>query len=180
MSIALSTPATSEMVIRSATRNDMTTVADFVKSSADWYRPIVSEADMAEHDVDLQWAETNFRNRDFYIGRVGGEEVGTISLQYFGDYAYLGYIYLDTKHIGKGFGQQLMQFAEQRARNSGMNGMALIAHPEAIWAKRAYLKYGFRIIESEKEQVISWENGALEPYYEEGFELYLYEFDGNS
>lgn len=161
--------------IRRARREDMPKIAGFVRSSADWYRKIVSEDDMSEHDVDEKWQAENYRLRDFYIGSVDGESVGTISLQYFGDCAYLGYIYLDVKHVGKGYGHELMDFAENVARKRGMRKLALIAHPDATWAKRAYLKYGFEIVETEEERVKAWRDGALEPYYERGFELYLYD-----
>lgn len=154
----------------------MPAIADFVRSSADWYRDIVDEKDMAEHEVDDQWAEENFKRRDFYIGKADGQPVGTISLQTFGDYAYLGYIYLDVEHVGNGYGRQLMQFAEEVARERGLRGMALIAHPEAAWARRAYLKYGFRIAASDKDDVLAWQDGVLRQYYEQAFELYLYDF----
>ena len=68
-------------------------------------------------------------------------------------------------------------FAERVARKMGMVDMILIAHPEATWARKAYLKYGFEIIESAREKILAWEGGCLKPYYEEGFELYRYEFD---
>ena len=165
------------LAIRPARRDEMTMVAGFVRSSAEWYRPLLDDKDMAEHDVDERWAQKNFELRDFYIGSTEGEPVGTISLQYFGDYAYLGYIYLDVAQVGRGFGQDLMRFAERKAREADMSGLALIAHPEATWAKRAYLKYGFEIVETEKARVLAWQDGVLRPYYEEGFELYLYRFD---
>jgi GNAT superfamily N-acetyltransferase len=166
--------------IRPATPNEMGLVADFVRSSADWYRPFVDESDMSEHDVGEEWAKKNFARRDFYIGRVDGDAIGTISVQYFERYAYLGYIYLDVAHVGKGYGQQLMDHAHAVARRAGVRGMSLIAHPEATWAKKAYLKYGFEIAEKERQRVLAWEDGALREYYEEGFELYLYDFDRRS
>lgn len=162
--------------IRPAKFEDMDKIAEFVRSSAEWYRPFVDPKDMDEHEVDDEWAKENYAKRDFYIGSADGKDIGTISLQFFGDYVYLGYIYLDVNHVGHGYGQQLMKFAEGIARDSGYRGMALIAHPEAAWAKRAYLKYGFDIAETEKEAVITWCDGCLESYYEQGFELYLYEF----
>lgn len=162
--------------IMPAKREDMALIADFVSSSAEWYRKIVDAKDMAEHDVGEAWAETNFARRDFYIGQSGGKPVGTISLQYFGEFAYLGYIYLDVKHVGRGFGHKLMQFAEKKARERGMRGMALIGHPQATWARRAYLKFGFEIVASDKAEVLAWQDGALDGYYEEDFELYIYEF----
>lgn len=164
--------------IRRARRSDMSQIAAFVRSSAEWYRPFVDEADMAEHEVDEAWEEKNYKKRDFYIGHADSEPVGTISLQYFGDYAYLGYIYLDVAHVGKGYGQTLMRFAESVARRMGMDGMVLIAHPEATWAKKAYLKYGFEIIAEERDDVCSWQDGCLDEYYEEGFQLYRFAFDG--
>ncbi len=169
--------STSILQIVPARREDMDLVAEFVRSSAHWYRPIVAEKDMAEHQVDDAWAERNFRRRDFYIGVAADQKVGTISLQYFDDYAYLGYIYLHVEHVGKGYGQRLMKFAASMARRRGMKGMSLIAHPEALWAKKAYLKYGFDIVASAKHEVLAWQDGVLKPYYEEDFELYLYDFE---
>lgn len=155
---------------------DMETIANFLRSTADWYRPIVDDKDMSEHEVDNQWAEKNFERRDFYLGVVDGEAIGTVSLQYFGKYAYIGYIYLDAQQVGNGYGQQLMRFAESMAKQKGMDGIVLLAHPEATWAKRAYLKYGFEIIASDKIDVLTWQSGVLKPYYEEDFELYQYDF----
>ncbi len=162
--------------IRAARRDEMSLVADFVRSSADWYRDLVDEADMAEHDVDERWAEINFRRRDFYIGGADGTPVGTISLQYFGEWAYLGYIYLDVAHVGKGYGRKLIEFAEAQARAKGARGMCLIAHPDAHWARKAYLKYGFEIVERDRERILAWNRGCLRSYYEEGFELYQFDF----
>lgn len=164
------------LVITPARRKDMSLIAEFVRSSAHWYEPIVDEKDMAEHAVDEKWAEVNFARRDFYLGHAKGTPVGTISMQYFGDYAYLGYIYLHVDHVGKGYGGSLMRFAESVARDRGMRGMCLIAHPEATWARRAYLKFGFEVAASSRSDVLRWQDGALRPYYEEGFELYLYQF----
>ena len=165
-----------DLDIRHAARADMSTIADFIRSSADWYREFVEEEDMSEHDVDASWEEENFLRRHFFVGRTDeGEDVGTISMQFFGDVAYLGYIYLDVGHVGKGYGHELMTFAERVAREAGIRTMILIAHPEAEWAKKAYLKYGFEIIETEPERILAWRDGLLGPYYEQGFELYGYD-----
>jgi len=168
---------TETLKIRPARRDEMSLVADFVRSSADWYREFLDEKDMAEHDVDEKWAEVNFERRDFYIGGADGEPVGTISIQYFGDWAYLGYIYLDVAHVGKGYGRRLIEFAEEVIRKRGARGMCLIAHPDATWARKAYLKYGFQIVERDRERILAWNGGCLKSYYEEGFELYTFEFE---
>lgn len=167
---------TNDLDVVPARYEDMSLVANFVRSSAEWYREIVDEKDMAEHFVDEQWAEINFRRRDFYLGKLGDEPVGTISLQYFGDFAYVGYAYLDIQHVGKGYGRDLLRFAESLSLDRGMHGLSLICHPKAVWAQRAYTKFGFKRIASAKQDILSWQDGALEPHYEEGFELYIYSF----
>ena len=159
-----------------ARRDDMNLIAGFLRSSSDWYRQILDDKDMGEHDVDENWAEKNFQRRQFYIGLAEDDPVVTVSLQYFGDIAYIGYIYLDINHVGKGYGRQFIDFAAAQAKNRGMRGMALICHPQATWAKKAYLKYGFELHASSKEEVLQWKDGILKPYYEEGFQLYLYFF----
>lgn len=162
--------------IKAARREDMPTIAQLVRSSADWYRPFVDEKDMSEHEVDEAWESKNYKRRSFYLGTLGTKAIGTISTQRLGSYAYLGYIYLDVEHVGNGHGGSLMRFAEEQLRETDAQGMALIAHPEAAWAKKAYLKYGFKIAATEKEDVLAWQNGALKGYYEEGFQLYLFDF----
>lgn len=171
------TPSHPPLSIRPARREDMPMIAGFVRSSAEWYEPFLDEKDLAEHFVDESWEEENYERRDFYVGYAGEEAVGTISLQYFGRHAYLGYIYLDASQTGRGYGQTLIKFAEKLARKMGMVDMILIAHPQATWAKRAYLKYGFEIIEKDRERILAWEGGVMKPYYEEGFELYRFTFD---
>lgn len=163
--------------IQRAEKTDMDIIADFIRSSAEWYKPFLAEKDLKEHYVDEKWKEENFKKRDFYLGRDANQgEVGTISLQYFGNYAYLGYIYLDSRHVGKGYGPELINFAKRKCLSKGLDGMCLIAHPEAQWAIKAYEKYGFEKKCTNKNDVLSWNNGFLKNYYEEGFHLYVYEF----
>lgn len=165
-----------KLIIERANKNDMDTIADFIRSSADWYRPFLAEKDLNEHYVDDEWKEKNYTKREFYLGKdKENGEVGTISLQYFGDYAYLGYIYLDSKHVGKGYGIELINFAKETCQQKNKKGMCLIAHPQAKWAIKAYEKYGFKKKFSKKEEILNWNNGFLRPYYEEGFDLYVYD-----
>ena len=51
----------------------------------------------------------------------------------------------------------------------------MIAHPEATWATRAYLKFGFKLHAARREDVLAWNEGALQDYYEEGFQLFVYD-----
>lgn len=167
--------ATPTLTIRPATWDDMETVANFLRSTADWYRPFIDEADMVEHDVPAEWKDQNFDRRDFFMGEVDGTPIGTVSLQYFGAYAYVGYVYLDAAWVGNGFGQQLLEFAAGLASRKGMKGVALIAHPQATWATRAYLKFGFELVAEETEDVLAWNGGVLKDYHEGGFQLFVYD-----
>jgi GNAT superfamily N-acetyltransferase len=159
-----------------ATADHAEAIVEILRSSAEWYEDIVAPQDLPEHFVDLAWARKNMKLRDFYLGRVGDEIAGTLSLQRVGDdLLYLGYVYLHTDHVGKGLGGRLLDFARDQARREGRRGLVLIAHPEAEWARKAYLGYGFEVIASEPDEVLAWRDGWLALYYEEGFELYHYE-----
>ncbi len=165
------------LAIRPAQWDDMENIANFVRSTAEWYRPLSNEKDMAEHSVDENWKEVNFQARDFYVGYDGDTPIGTLSLQYFGDYAYIGYLYLDASCVGKGYGKQFMQFAEKTALKKGLKGLFLISHPEAHWAVKAYEKFGFVATYTEKEDILKWNNTCLETYYEENFHIFIYDFE---
>lgn len=163
-----------EFKIVRAQFNDMPQVAGLIRSSAEWYKPFVAPQDLDQHYVDEKWQRENFHKRDFYLGQQQSEPVGTISLQYFKETTYLGYIYLSTKHVGKGIGRKLMDFAKNKSTERGQKQMVLIAHPKAQWAIRAYEKYGFKKKFTEKEKILAWKDGLMKPYYEEGFHLYEY------
>lgn len=162
--------------IRLAEWEDMETIANFIRSTAEWYSAICNKEDMTEHNVDENWKQVNFRRREFFISYANNEPVGTISLQHFGNYGYLGYIYLDKKHVGKRYGHILMSFIEQVAKDRGLEGLVLIAHPKATWATKAYEKFGFKEILTDKKSILEWQDGVFEPYYEEGFHLFQYQF----
>lgn len=168
--------------IKAAREEDKQIVADFINSSTEWYRSLINPDDISEHQVDTTWADENFKRRDFYIGYEDGVPVGTITLQFFGDYTYLGYVYVNTDYVGKAYGKQLLDFAKQKSIERGMKGMVLIAHPKATWAIKAYQKYGFELIHREKDDILAWNDGALETYYEDYFMLFLYSLtsEGNT
>lgn len=171
----LDPPTTTELQVEPAEESDMKAVIEIIRSSAEWYEDIVDPEDLSEHYVDEEWARENFARRDFYVGRLDDDIAGTISLQEVGDdHLYLGYVYLHTDHVGNGFGGDLLDFARDQARRQGRESLVLIAHPDAAWACRAYRKYGFELVADTREDVLAWEDGWLEPYYEEGFQLYQY------
>lgn len=165
-----------KLKIRKAKFFEMTTIAAFIRSSSEWYKKIIDEKDLGEHEVGDKWIGKNYFRREFFLGHNGDEDIGTLSMQKLGGFAYLGYIYLDTKHVGKGYGHELMEFAKRRAKELGLKGLVLIAHPDAQWAVNAYRKFGFKVIAESKSDVLDWQDGALKPYYEEGFQLYRLSF----
>lgn len=155
---------------------EMDTVAKIIRSSASWYKDFVEPEDMFDHEVGKKWIDKNYNKRDFYLGRSSEENkpVGTVSLQFFDDVVYLGYVYLKTDYVGKRYGRQFLEFARKKALENSAKEMILIAHPEATWATKAYEKFGFKKYSSDKEKILSYKNGLLKPYYEEGFHLYIY------
>ncbi len=170
------TPSKDALNIRPARWEHVPEIIEIIRSSASWYEDIVAPEDLAEHYVDEEWARKNFEKRDFYVALLGEEVVGTISLQAVGSrYMYIGYLYLHTDHVGNGFGKVLMDFAANEVRRQNRRSLVLLAHPEAEWACRAYEKYGFEIVLDEKDDVLAWHDGWLEPYYEEGFHLYRFD-----
>lgn len=163
------------LTLLKARLDDMPSIARIITSSSEWYRPFVAEKDMDQHDVDEKWQRENFKKREFWLGKNSkGETVGTVSLQFFDQTAYLGYVYLHADHTGKGHGKKLLLHAKQEAIESGMKELILIAHPKAKWAMKAYLRFGFRVIAKEKEKILEYKDGLLGPYYEEGFHLLKY------
>ena len=151
---------------------EMSIAADIIRSTASWYRPFLDPDDMGEHDIGPDWGPRNFHRREFFLGWIGADPVGVLSVQETGDYLYLGYVYLQAGEVGNGYGRRLLEFARKLAIHRGKRGLALIAHPKAKWATRAYERFGFRAVATEREDVLEWNEGWLAPYYEEGFHLY--------
>ncbi len=163
--------------IRPAKVDDKPDIIAFINSSVEWYRSIIDEQDLPQHAVNNQWADENMAKREFFVAESDGVPVGTLSMQFFGEYAYLGYVYIDTSQVGNGFGRKLLKFAAEEAQRRGMKGMALIAHPQANWAIKAYQKFGFKLTYRDREEILAWNGGVLKPYYEEYFMLFLYHFN---
>lgn len=88
---------------------------------------------------------------------------------------YLGYVYLHVDHVGRGLGRKLLDFARAEAARLDKDGLVLLAHPEADWAVKAYLRYGFRVLHAERTKILCWNDGWMKPYYEEGFHLFFYD-----
>lgn len=165
------------LTIRRATDDDKAYIIHVINSSLAWYTSLIDKNDLGDHAVNDAWAMQNMADREFFIAESEGCAVGTLSMQFFNDYAYLGYVFIDAQEVGKGFGRKLLEFAELEAKKHNMKGLALLAHPQASWAIKAYQKFGFKLICRDKKDILAWNQGVLKPYYEEFFMLFLYHFN---
>lgn len=166
-----------DLTLRPATDTDTEDIIRFINSSVEWYKSIIDENDLDQHEVSEEWVKENLKEREFFVASVDGVPVGTLSLQFFGDYAYLGYVYIDVNYVGKGYGSKLLCYAKEESLRRGMKGMVLIAHPQATWAIKAYQKFGFELKYRERETILNWNNGCLKPYFEEYFMLFMYDLE---
>lgn len=163
------------LIIDRAKYSDMAAITKIISSSAEWYEPFLDPKDLGEHRPDEEWIARNYFRRDFFVARcASGRPIGTVSVQNLNGCAYLGYIYVHADHTGNGIGKILMDHAREVAVARDFKAMALIAHPQAKWATKAYKRFGFKIKAKSKGNVLAWNSGALKPYYEEGFHLYYY------
>ena len=160
-------------VVFRASREMMGVVAEIIRSNAHLYRDIVeNEHDWSEHMVDDDWAERNFKIREFYLARDGSgraaEYVATGSYQNLGDFAYVGYFYVRHGLHGRGYGRALMRFLEARALADGLTDLRLFCNSRSDWAMRFYEKIGFKECTRDKGEIFNIGGGILRPFYEEG------------
>lgn len=160
--------------IRRATLSDGHDITEVLRSSADWYQPLVSDDDLDQHDVSDVWFTRNFPKREFWALERDGEVVGVLTVQDAGRALYLGYVYVHVDHVGRGLGRILLEHARRLGWQRGKQALVLLVHPDAEWAVRAYDKFGFEAHCTDRQQVLSWNGGWLRDYYEDGFHLYRY------
>jgi GNAT superfamily N-acetyltransferase len=131
------------------------------------YEGIVDPVDLSEHVVDEQWAERNFKIREFYVARAENQYVGTASYQNLGNFAYIGYFYIKNQFHGKGYGRGLMQFLELRAMTDHLPQLTLFANPKSLWAVKFYERLGFTVKTGDKKEILEMENGIFKLFYEQ-------------
>lgn len=61
-----------------------------------------------------------------------------------GEYAYLGFMYTDPEHRGKGINAQIVDALKQWALDRGLTEVRLTVYPGNLPAIRAYEKVGFK------------------------------------
>ncbi len=79
---------------------------------------------------------------------------------------YINFLYVDKDHLGKGYGKKLIQAAEEKARESGLEKTYL--HASVYTAKRKiYQKLGYQDLGLEKYEIIGvgFEGHRMEKYF---------------
>lgn len=144
-------------------------IRDIINSNYQMYKDILLiPEDHNEHFVNEQWIEQNFPIREFYLARENGEYVGMASYQNLGDFAYIGYFYVKFGYHRKGYGRNIMRFLEMRAKSNQLNEIRLFVNKSADWAEKAYKSMGFKPFSSDKQEILSMNQGIFKKYYEEG------------
>jgi ribosomal protein S18 acetylase RimI-like enzyme len=138
-----------------------------INSNNQLYKSIIDPIDQGEHLVDDQWAERNYKIREFYLGRADGHYVGMGSYQNLKSCAYIGYFYIKPEFQRKGYGVGLMNFLQIRAITDNLPYLRLFANCNADWAIRFYEKMGFRIKSRNKDEILAMDEGIFQPFYEQ-------------
>ncbi|OLS15338.1 MAG: Acetyltransferase, GNAT family [Promethearchaeota archaeon CR_4] len=152
-----------------ASRELMDEVRMIINSNYDLYKDIVNPIDLPEHWVDDAWAERNFAIREFYLAHNDDPKqyVGTASYQNLGNFAYIGYFYIQRTFHRQKLGQSLMKFIEMRTILDHLTDLRLFCNPKSTWALNFYLKLGFKVFTSSKNDILAMDNGVMQPFYEQ-------------
>ncbi len=153
-----------------ATREMMVHVQEILNSNYHLYEGIVDARDLSEHRVDDAWAERNFAIREFYLLREAGTAkfISFGSFQVLGDFAYVGYLYVRHGLQQRGYGQAIVTYLERLAHDAGVHDLRLFVNEKASWAINFYTRMGFRVLLSQKEDILGMDSGIMAPFYEEG------------
>jgi GNAT superfamily N-acetyltransferase len=153
-----------------ASRELMDEVRTIINSNYDLYKDIVDPVDLPEHWVDEAWAERNYAIREFYLARDDEQNqyLGAASYQNLGKFAYVGYFYIKREFHRQKYGQALIKFLEMRLVLNHLRDLRLFCNPKSTWARDFYLKQGFKILTSEKDEILAMDNGVMKPFYEQG------------
>ncbi len=147
----------------------MDEIREIINSNYQMYEKILLiPEDHDEHFVSEQWATQNFPDREFYLAREEQKYVGMGSYQNLGDFAYIGYFYIKIGFHRKGYGKRIMQFLEMRAKSDQLKEIRLFVNKSAEWAEKAYKSMGFKELSSNKQEILSLNDGIFNKYYEEG------------
>jgi GNAT superfamily N-acetyltransferase len=139
------------MIVRTATLDDLDTLLTFEQGIIITERPF---------DVTLREGHINYydiakmigaNNVEVAVAELNGEIIGSgyaridDSKDYlkYAKHAYLGFMYVDPKHRGKGINRQILEYLRQWALSKNLTELRLEVYDENLPAVRAYEKAGF-------------------------------------
>jgi GNAT superfamily N-acetyltransferase len=140
-----------KMIIRPATLADLDKLLAFEQGIITTERPF---------DVTLREGHINYYdvaemivadNVEVAVAELGSEIIGSgyaridDSKAYLkhAQHAYLGFMYVDPKHRGKGVNQQILEYLKQWALSKNLTELILEVYDENLPAIKAYEKAGF-------------------------------------
>ena len=141
-----------QIKIRKAELNDLDTLLEFEQSIIEYERPFEELMQIDKFNYyDLEALIISDAS-EVLVAEVDGQLVGsgyaklTASRPYLKDkfHAYLGFMYVDPDHRGKGVNQLIVKKLIDWSKNQGMKSVCLTVFEDNTAAIKAYNKVGFR------------------------------------
>jgi len=89
--------------------------------------------------------------------------IGTVELN--SNTIYLTAIYLLECYQKQGYGKIIINYIEKDVYRKGINKLVLLVHLKAHWAIDFYIKNGFRIIETEENNIKKYLDYRMSKYF---------------
>lgn len=96
--------------------------------------------------IPLQKVKQNIGNRKVYLLLLHGLAVGTVSIRKRSFGYEICHLAVDPKYHQRGFGNQLLTFAEQRIRSLGSSFAYLFTAENHPWLPHFYRKRGYELL----------------------------------
>lgn len=141
-----------QVKIRKAELRDLATLLEFEQSIIEYERPfeeLMQTENFNYYDLKEFMVSDD---AEVLVAEVDGQLIGSGfarlkgSRHYLRDeyYAYLGFMYVDPKHRGKGVNQLIVKRLIDWSKNKGMKSVCLTVFEDNEAAIKAYNKVGFR------------------------------------
>ncbi len=155
-------------------------VCEIINSNLPAYQELINGSNnYLDYYVDDDWAQANFKHREFYLARVDAIYVGMVSFQQLDHFGYIGYFHIHKDHQRKGYGSQLLKFIELRLKSEKLSILRLFTHQKAIWAQKFYQKHDFHLLSSDFQTIRKLDHGVLKPYHAVNHILWEKQFESS-
>jgi len=137
------------MIIRPATLDDLDKLLTFEQGIITAERPFdttLREGHINYYDIAEMITAENVEVAELHSEIIGsGYARIDDSKDYlkYAQHAYLGFMYVDPKHRGKGVNQQILEYLKQWALSKNLTELRLEVYDENLPAIKAYKKAGF-------------------------------------